>query len=58
MIEKSWGVQLDDEGSMDLYDSEQEAREHARGCPIWEITSVLLQDGNAADRVHTDGSMK
>ena len=37
-LEIAWGVQLDDEGSMDIYDTETEARESARGCPLWKIT--------------------
>lgn len=38
--ETQWGVQLDDGGSMDFYDTEDEARAAwgARGCPIWKIS--------------------
>ena len=45
VIEQWWGVQLGEDGSMDTYDSEREARESARGRPVWAITAELLPDG-------------
>lgn len=43
--ENYWGVQLDDSGSMDFWDTEQEARQNARGCPVWKVTYELLEAG-------------
>ena len=44
-IMEQWGVELDEAGSMDLYDTEDEARAAARGCPIWKVT-YARQDGD------------
>jgi hypothetical protein len=52
--ETYWGVQLGEDGSMDTYDSEREAREAARGRPIWKVAYELLDEGS----VQTDGDQR